>query len=235
MNKVPKFVFLGILLLMMVTPVQVNAENKLNDREEVLQFLEAAFHAQVSLSEQERSLAQVNEVLNPFFSKSFKNHFIEANVVEENGKYITYGSDFAPYYIPFFEFSDTTKVVFLQDNIYIIEHFPEKGDGPVSYDSHFEGIELVKEDGDWKVNEILQDRIPEDILKKAYPSIPDQKPVEKQTVSQDSLFAPVSVPVINLWKNSVSSILGYGGAPLETSQSLLNFNTVPFNNNLTLE
>jgi hypothetical protein len=197
-----------------------------------MQFLESAFNAQVSLSEQERSMAEVEAVLQPFFTDSFKRHFIKENIVEENGKYITYGSDFAPYYIPFFEFSNATKVVFLQGKIYIVEKFPASKDGPVSYETHYEGLELVKEDGSWKVNELLHDNLPVEVVKKAYPSISEGSDYTgKQGITTTTLAQPVSV---NLWKNSLQTIMGNGVAPQENIDFMIYLGTSSFDFKLLL-
>ncbi|MBT2756195.1 DUF3993 domain-containing protein [Mesobacillus foraminis] len=229
MNKVP-MIFLAILLLMPI-PLQVNAEeDQLKTREDVLQFLESAFNAQLSLSEQARSMTEVEAVLQPFFTESFKSDFIKENVVEENGKYLTYGSDFAPYYIPFFEFSDATKVVFLQEKIYIVEKFPASDDGPVSYETHYEGLVLIKEAGVWKVNEMLHDNLPTEAIEAAYPSAsegPDH--LQNQGIGATSLAEPVS---INLWTNSLQAILGNGQALKETPDSMTYLGTSSFNFNL---
>lgn len=153
-----------VLAIFLLLPLHTKAAESLANREEVLHFLKSAFQAQVSLSEQERNLEEINAILSPYFSSEYMNLFLAENLVEINGQFITYGSDFAPYYIPFFRFSTKTKVVKDGSHIYVYEYFPASGDGPVTYNSHYEGLLLEKNAGRWKVKEYLYDSIPEHIL-----------------------------------------------------------------------
>ena len=93
--------------------------------------------------------------------------FWKENIFDEEGEFVTYGSDFAPYYIPFFQFSNETKVVISPESIYVFEFFPASTDGPVGYDDHYEGVLLKENDGGWKADEYLYDNIPHSILEKA--------------------------------------------------------------------
>lgn len=162
-----KWIMLLFLLLLM-SPVTTNAEAKNNDlsnRKEVLAFLKEAFDAQVSLSEKEREMDEIHGILSPYFTKNYETVFLKENLVYENGKYLTYGSDFARYFIPFFQFSDETKIVILSNEIFVYEYFEGNKEGPVEYESHYEGIRLVKEEGMWKVAEYLDKDIPNRIIK----------------------------------------------------------------------
>jgi hypothetical protein len=71
------------------------------------------------------------------------------------------------FYIPFFHYSDETKVIFSPESIYVFEYSPATTDGPVAYEDHFEGVLLKKVDGGWKVVEFLYNNIPDSILVKA--------------------------------------------------------------------
>ncbi|MFE8703507.1 DUF3993 domain-containing protein [Cytobacillus sp. FJAT-54145] len=153
--------FLGILFIF---PSISQAQMNLEKREDVLEFLEYAFEAQVSLNEHERTLEEINDILSPFFSEDYRGLFLEENLVEMDGKFITFGTDFALYYIPFFKFSDHTNVVFQENEIYVYEFFPANGEGPVTYKDHYEGLLLKKIDDEWKVQEYLYDNIPETII-----------------------------------------------------------------------
>lgn len=160
------FLFAIVLLLL---PVQANASYSTKpsisyEREEVLEFLEEAFNAQVSLSEQPRTLAEIEAILAPYFSKEYMDLFLEENLVEEDGKYITLGSDFALYFIPFFQFSDDTKIVNYQEKIYVYEYFPRSFDGPVGYESHYEGILIEPFEDGIKVTDYLFDSIPQEVI-----------------------------------------------------------------------
>ncbi|GLB60393.1 DUF3993 domain-containing protein [Cytobacillus sp. NCCP-133] len=144
-----------------------NAESGFSGNEEVYKFLQEAFQAQVSLSEKERSLEEVMGVLDPYFSETAKETFLNANLISENEKHIIYGSDAASFYIPFFSYSNDTKVVEDKDKIYVYEYFPGTQEGPVGYESHYEGILLEKEKGKMKIVQFLDENIPDLILEKA--------------------------------------------------------------------
>lgn len=169
MDKHNWFFILLFSMLVSIMPLPTYAQSDLEGREEVFEFLEEAFHSQVSLSEQDRSLEEIKEVLHPYFTESYSSMFMEENVVGQENSYRTYGTDFAPYFIPFYAFTDKTKVVELEKEIYVLEYFPGNGDGPVSYESHYEGLKLVKDKDGWKVADYLYDEIPEEVIKKAYP------------------------------------------------------------------
>ncbi|MCS0791176.1 DUF3993 domain-containing protein [Cytobacillus firmus] len=159
-------IIITIAVMAAAIPSHTNAES-LNNNQEVYKFLQNAFHTQVSLSEEERSMKEVDELLDPYFSEEPKAEFLNENLVSENGKYFTLGSDAAAYYIPFFTYSDSTKVVKEGSKIYVYEYFPENNDGPVAYEGHYEGLLLVEQEGEFKVAKFLGENIPEKILKKA--------------------------------------------------------------------
>ncbi len=138
--------------------------------EEVFEFLKSAFIAQVSLSEEPRSMGEVTAILEPYFSDSYIDLFLKENIVEENDLYFTYGTDFAPYYLPFFSYTDKTKVIEDHQSIFVIEYFPKVTEGPVSYEGHYEAIELEGMEGGLKVTNIWYENLPERILEQAYPN-----------------------------------------------------------------
>lgn len=159
-----------ILLLIYFIPDSPKAsEDDFNSREKVFQFLHSAYQTQVSLSELDRSIKEIEALLDPYFSKEYQQKFLDANLYAKNGKYFTYGTDFGELYVPFFEFSDITKVVYEEntEQIYVFEYFPKSKDGPISYEGHYEGI-LIKKIGDqWKVSKYLYNDIPEKIIYQA--------------------------------------------------------------------
>lgn len=161
-----KILFLLLLLLSTIIPLTSHATTDLKTRNEVFEFLKEAFEAQVSLSEKGRSIENIKEVLNPYFSDEYQNEFWKENVHNENGKYVTYGSDYAKYYIPFYHFSSNTKVVNTLDKIYIFEYFPQNMEGPVGFSSHYEGLLIKKIDGIWKIDKYLYNDLPKDIIEK---------------------------------------------------------------------
>lgn len=133
---------------------QAASVDTIETRENVLDFLQEAFQAQVSLSEEGRTEKEVLAILQPYFADSYIELFKKENIVEENGLQFTYGSDFAPYYIPFFQLSDQTEIVINKDSIYVYEFFEGENEGPVTYKDHYEAIILKRDQtGDWKVSE----------------------------------------------------------------------------------
>jgi hypothetical protein len=76
--------------------------------------------------------------------------------VKVDGGYTTFGSDFAPYYIPFFSYDKNTEIVYGKngDVIYVQEEFQGTGDGPVSMEKHVESVTLKKENDVWKVMDV---------------------------------------------------------------------------------
>jgi hypothetical protein len=163
-----KKILLIILVVLLLIPLSTNAKDSLSNKNDVFRFLQQAFQAQISLSEQTRTKEEIIEVLSPYFSNEYQKMFWDENIFEEEGKFVTYGSDFAFYYIPFFQYSDETKVVISRESIYILQFFPSTINGPVSYGDHYEGIMLRKINGGWKVDEYLYDNIPKSVINEAY-------------------------------------------------------------------
>ena len=180
--------FLFFSMLVWMAPINAFAQSDLGDREQVFSFLEDAFESQVSLSEQDRTMAEIEGVLNPYFTEDYKALFIMENVVGQENQYSTYGTDFAPYYIPFYAFSEKTKVVDMDDEIYVLEYFPGNVEGPTTYESHYEGLRLVKEQNKWKVADYLYDEIPEEVIEKAYPENIEKEKVTTATPKTNNLF-----------------------------------------------
>ncbi|MBT2683573.1 DUF3993 domain-containing protein [Bacillus sp. ISL-37] len=169
MDKQLKLLFLILSFLLFLVPANAYANSDLDGREEVFAFLGKAFDSQVSLSEKSRTMEEIEGVLDPYFTDDYKSRFIEENVVGQENEYQTYGTDFALYYIPFYAFSEKTKVVEMENEIYVVEFFPGDTEGPVSYEDHYEGLKLVKETGNWKVADYLYDEVPQEVINKAYP------------------------------------------------------------------
>jgi hypothetical protein len=162
-----KKTLLMLFIVLLLIPLSPNAKENSSSKKEVFSMLQNAFQVQVSLSEQTRTKKEINDLLDPYFSESYQKLFWDENVFEEEGKFVTYGSDFALYYIPFFQYSDETKMIISQDSIYVFEFFPSNSDGPVGYEDHYEGILLKKENGGWKIDEFLYNNIPDSVLEKA--------------------------------------------------------------------
>jgi hypothetical protein len=159
MGRIKRLLFL-VFSILFFFPLfgQAAPEKTIETREEALTFLHEAFQAQLSLSEEGRTEEEVLSILKPYFTDSYIQLFKNENIVEENGLQFTYGTDFAPYYIPFFQFSDQTDVVINKNSIYVYEFFEGENEGPVSNKDHYEGIVMKKDtNGDWKVSEYSYD------------------------------------------------------------------------------
>jgi hypothetical protein len=156
-----------LAFMLPVAGAEAAEDHGLENREEVLQFLESAFEAQTSLSEEPRSLEEIEAVLDPYFTGRYASLFLQENLSEEGDGNIIYGTDFGLYYIPFFKFTEETKVVIDSEKILVFEYFPAMSEGPAAYAGHYEGIRIEKTDSGWKVAEWLYDEAPRNILTSA--------------------------------------------------------------------
>ncbi|QED47353.1 DUF3993 domain-containing protein [Cytobacillus dafuensis] len=162
------FRFLSYLVVIsMIFPLKIKAGSDFSNENEVINFVQAAFQAQVDIGEQPRTMEEINELLSPFLTKEYQTLFLNENLHLVDDRYITYGTDFPLLYIPFFSYSDKTKVVWDHEKIYVIEFFSENDEGPVSYNNHYEGVSLEKNDNSWKVAAIYYDNIPEQIIQQS--------------------------------------------------------------------
>lgn len=156
-----------IAIALFIFPYSEKAEGDIESREMVINLLKDAANAQISLSEKPRTMSEIRDILSPYFTKEYRKLYLKGNLISTEGKYMTLGSDFAPFAIPFFAFTGETKVVIEVNEIYVIEYFSGSRIGPITYQSHYEGIKLKKVDGKWRVAAYLPDRIPERIITKA--------------------------------------------------------------------
>lgn len=144
------------MCLIFISPTVSAAPQAFPSPNKVLEILQNAFAAQVSLSMEYRTYEEVKEVLTPYFSDEYAERFLHDNLVEHENRFIILGSDSANYFIPFFTYSDETKVVYDQNEnkIYVYEYFEEVLEGPVTYDSHYETITFEKENDRWVVKNL---------------------------------------------------------------------------------
>ncbi len=181
-----KYLTTFILAIVLIwTPSQTHAKQTLTDRDSVLQFIKDAFQAQVSLSEKERSLEEIEEILAPFFTKTYREVFLAENLVEIEGKFMTLGSDAAIYYIPFFKYEGNTKIVKYQDRLYVYEYFSSTDEGPVGYESHYEGVMIEQVEEGLRVSEYLYNNIPEEVIE-----LGQKKKLEKLSEISEFLVFP---------------------------------------------
>ncbi|RLQ90606.1 DUF3993 domain-containing protein [Falsibacillus albus] len=154
-----------------------------------------AFQAQVSLSEKERTMPEVMQVLKPYFTDKFVDIFLQANLVKTKSGYQTFGSDFAPYYIPFFSY-DKSKMKIVQDggDFFVIEKFVDDGDGPVSFPDGYQGVKFLKTgENEWKIDEV-ETNIPDRIIEKAdgqVPYVKGKKPGQIHSLWSDFSRFPI--------------------------------------------
>jgi hypothetical protein len=123
--------------------------------------VKTAFEKQISLSEEPRTMEEVTALLSTHFTDEFKKKFVVENVIETEEGFQTFGSDFAPYYIPNFSYTDETKAVKKGDSVYLIEYFTYE-DGPVYFEDGYQGVKLTKNDGELKIDEVLY-TLPEEL------------------------------------------------------------------------
>lgn len=182
-KNIQKCLFLAFVLLLL--PINTYASSNFNKRTHVLEFLQEAYQSQIKLSEKERSYEETEKILAPYFTEDYIDLFLNENLFEIDGKYITLGSDFSLYYLPFFKLNEKTKIVPYQQKIYVYEYFPENEEGPVSYRSHYEGILLEFLDGAWKVSESIYGKIPEQVI-----TLGRQAKKENLTVEEEGIIVP---------------------------------------------
>ncbi|RDI47643.1 DUF3993 domain-containing protein [Falsibacillus pallidus] len=165
-----KMVGRGVLLsaAFLFIALAVSAPAKASDsRMDMISATKDAFHAQVALSEKERSMGEVKQVLTPYFTDEFMDKFINENIVQTDNGYQTFGSDFAQYFIPFFTYEDgkTKAVNSTKDAIYVMEKFVDDGEGPVSFEDGYQWVRWIQTDDGWKIDDIGMGT-PEDIAVK---------------------------------------------------------------------
>ncbi|MCH1623960.1 DUF3993 domain-containing protein [Ferdinandcohnia quinoae] len=136
-------------------PTKASASKPISN-EKMFEFLKEAYSAQVSLTAKYRSYDEVWGVLSPYFKDNYIKLFLKENLYEDNEGFIVYGTDFPIYFIPFFSYSEETKIVFNDDGnkAYVYEFFKAKIEGPVSYDSHYETLTLERIGSNWFISEL---------------------------------------------------------------------------------
>jgi len=122
--------------------------------EKAITFLQEAYNVQVSLTEKEREIEEIDQMLSSFFTTEFRDKFINENVVKVEEGYIVYATDFPINVIPFYQYDLPFKFYTNDEKILIYQFFPASTEGPVSYDDHYEAVYFVREEGKWKINNI---------------------------------------------------------------------------------
>jgi hypothetical protein len=131
------------------------------DKGTVTETVKKAFEKQVSLSEKPRTMEEIETLMDTHFTQDFRDKFILENVIQTDEGFQTFGSDFAAYYIPNFQYEEKTNAVKKGEAIYLYEYFTYE-DGPVYFDDGYQAVKLVKQDGVLKVDDIFYS-LPEEI------------------------------------------------------------------------
>ncbi|WP_449539844.1 DUF3993 domain-containing protein [Ferdinandcohnia sp. Marseille-Q9671] len=155
-------VVLCLFGLVITQPVNASSKQPLSN-DQVFTLLQEAFQAQSSLTFEFRTYEAVQQILSPYFDEQYSSSFLEENLMKEEEGYIVYGSDFALYFIPFFSYTEETKVMYdkEKEKIFVYELFKTPESGPVSYDDHYEVITIEKRNEDWLITELsMQDEPP---------------------------------------------------------------------------
>ncbi|MGD6833112.1 DUF3993 domain-containing protein [Sutcliffiella halmapala] len=131
------------ILLMGVSYVAAEAPTQ---KEEVFSFLQEAKEAQFSLGEKHRDMTEIQNELDPYFSRDYQAQFLDAHLFKEEQGYITYGTDVPHFYIPFFTYGENTKIK--QDEatgrLFAYEFFDVDESEANLYPDHYEYVELEK-------------------------------------------------------------------------------------------
>ncbi|WP_157842732.1 MULTISPECIES: DUF3993 domain-containing protein [Bacillus] len=122
-------------------------------REEILDMLQEAFHAQYMLSEKYRDLNEIEELLSTYFTTEYIKKFSTEHLFKEEQGYITYGTDFAIFYVPFYSYDDKTKVKFDEkNNVYhIYEFFRKETARPSLFPDHYQWVSIKKGPEGWLI------------------------------------------------------------------------------------
>lgn len=142
-----------------------------------------------------RTYDEVEQILAPYFHEDYAATFLEENLMKEEEGYIVYGSDFALYFVPFYSYTDETKMLFDQkeNKMYVYELFKAPDSGPFSYKNHYEVITLEKKNSNWVISELAMEDEP--------PS------VKESTLENETAKTATSILTWNPFKTTIYSLL----------------------------
>lgn len=144
---------IAIITILFFGSSYASAEQSPSDQE-VYSFLKDAFQSQLSLGETHHSLEEIDQILDPYFTKEYQQSFLKEHLFKEDAGYITYGTDFPAYYIPFFSYDEETKVIEGEVGEKIVyEFFASDEDMPSLYDDHYEYVKLQDTSSGWIVKD----------------------------------------------------------------------------------
>ncbi|MEK3805106.1 DUF3993 domain-containing protein [Bacillus sp. FSL H8-0547] len=131
-----------------------SAEELLTEEQSV-QAVQKASEVQAALTEKERPLNEIKAMMEPYFTHSFIETYVKENVKETENGYIVYGSDFTPYSMPYFNYDEEMTFGAEKNTHKLFQFFPAEEEGPVSYDDHYEAVLFVKENGGYKIDDVV--------------------------------------------------------------------------------
>ncbi|WP_176215214.1 DUF3993 domain-containing protein [Cytobacillus gottheilii] len=172
MYKLGQRVLICLVLSLALVPIKGYAAD---EREEIFTILQDAYTAQISLGEEERTMEEVKEVLDPYFTQAGEKLFLDENLYEENNVYFTLGTDNPFFYIPHFSYDDETQIEEINGDLYVYQFFPAVYEGPVTYEDRYDGVVLTKQDHMYKVSDFLYNIDPSQLPKKAEGEQTDQE------------------------------------------------------------
>ncbi|MRX73784.1 DUF3993 domain-containing protein [Bacillus lacus] len=136
----------------------LTADAKELHKEEMNEFLQSAFAAQVSLSERERSLDEMQQILKPYFSENFIETYLKQQAVQLDGGYIVYGTDFSVSTIPFYSYNNKTIMVENSTSILVHELFPAPTEGPVYHEDMYGSVNIEKTENGPRILSIIESK-----------------------------------------------------------------------------
>ncbi|MEM5017722.1 DUF3993 domain-containing protein [Metabacillus indicus] len=131
-----------------------SAEELLTEEQSV-QAVKEASELQAALTEKERPLNEIKAMMEPYFTHAFIEKYVKENVKETENGYIVYGSDFTPYSMPYFNYEEDLSFGAENNTHKLFQFFPAEEEGPVSYDDHYEAVLFVKENGEYKIDDVI--------------------------------------------------------------------------------
>ncbi|MFY4773543.1 DUF3993 domain-containing protein [Metabacillus sp. RGM 3146] len=153
-----KFTYLltaGFLSFSICMPMTGHAASKETvNQKEAFSFLKKTFNAQVSLTEKERSKAEMEQILSQYMTPKLVKQYMKANAVKGEKEWIVYGTDYPVLTVPFFDYNNRTKVEENKDSVLVYQHFNSENKAAVNSDDHYESVKLVKINGKWKADSI---------------------------------------------------------------------------------
>lgn len=220
----------GLLFLFLLLSLsqQVFAEEPESPtREEVITTVKNAYNAQISLTEKARSMDEIKSILSKYFEAELIESYINENVQPLGSKFIVYGTDFPVYTIPFFTYTQSTKVRMEKGMLIVYEYFPATTEGPVVYDDHYEVMKFEYSNDGWKINSIDMDASNPEVYQ-------EQQNVNKLPYSEQN-HSDISVKEedLQIIKDvQTRFILGSSSSFIKQSLSTQSFGTIFFKTNL---